>query len=340
MNREREIRYDVIRVVAMLFVIAVHVNPKPFNAMPWFRDVFEYIIYTCNGMFFMLSGFFNMKKPFSTKEEYAIYYKKKFVTIFLPYVLMTFLLYGYEFYQSGREFQLRLYIEETINQLTAGNSEQHLWFMYSLIGLLLSAPFLSKMLHAMSDWEVKLLFGISIGWNAVSIYLINDLGWNFHYGKWIMASWTIYFFLGYFHHRFVREENKKIWYLLGIAGFLVTVLWQYLLPFENHSDKDFAPAYTFFVMGMYTFLQYEGKRFWGFFRRILTFCAKHSFTVYLIHYLVLEMIGQRFYEGHSAKIGFLLTYAACFCCSMLAAAAYDLLLDKLIQRPLKNILKI
>ena len=78
MSRERDVRYDVIRVVAMMFVIAVHVNPKPFNSIPWFKDVFDYIIYTCNGMFFMLSGLFNMKRDFSSKEDYKIYYQKRF----------------------------------------------------------------------------------------------------------------------------------------------------------------------------------------------------------------------------------------------------------------------
>ncbi len=340
MNRERDVRYDVIRVVAMTFVIAVHVNPKPFNSIPWFKDVFDYIVYTCNGMFFMLSGLFNMKRDFSDKEEYKTYYKKKVISIFLPYVIMTFLLYGYDFYQSGRAFELRLYIEETINQFTALNSEQHLWFMYSLIGLLMSAPFFSKMLHAMSDWEVKLLFWLSIGWNAVSIYLINDLGWNFHYGKWIMASWTIYFFLGYFHHRIINESNRKIWYISGTAGFLITVLWQYILPVENHSATDFAPAYTFFVIGMYTFLLYEVKIPWNPVKKVIAFFAKHSFTVYLIHYLILEIIDQRFYMGHSAKVGFILTYAVCFVCSMLAAVIFDYVLEKLVQQPLKKIWKI
>ncbi len=340
MNRGRDVRYDVIRVVAMMFVIAVHVNPKPFNSFPWFKDVFDYIIYTCNGMFFMLSGLFNMKKCPSTKDEYSVYYKKKFLSIFLPYVVMTFLLYGYDFYQSGRAFKLGLYIEETINQFTALNSEQHLWFMYSLIGLLMSAPFLAKMLHAMSDWEVKLLFGLSIGWNVVSIYLINDLGWNFHYGKWIMASWTIYFFLGHFHDRIVNENNKKIWYLLGLAGFFVTVLWQYVLPVENHSDKDFAPAYILFVIGMYTFLLYEVKIPWKGVQNVIAFFAKHSFTVYMIHYLVLEVIGQRFYTVYSAKVGFILTYAVCFAVSMTAAVIFDVLMDKLVQKPLKKVLKI
>ena len=340
MSRGRDVRYDVIRVAAMLFVIAVHVNPKPFNSFPWFKDVFDYIIYTCNGMFFMLSGLFSMKKEYSTKEDYAVYYKKKLISIFLPYVIMTFVLHGYDYYQSGRVFELRLYIEETINQFTALNSEHHLWFMYSLIGLLMSAPFFSKMLHAMSDWEIKLLFWLSIGWNAVSIYLINDLGWNFYYGKWIMASWTIYFFLGYFHDRIITQEHKKFWYIMGIAGFLITVLWQYVLPVENHSAKDFAPAYTFFVIGMYTFLLFEVKILWEWLKRGIVFLAKHSFTVYLIHYLILEIIGQRFYAGTSAKLGFVVTYAACLVCSVVFAVIFDLILEKVIQKPLKKAWKI
>lgn len=340
MTKERDVRYDVIRVVSMLFVIAVHVNPKPFNSFPWFRDVFDDIIYTCNGMFFMLSGYFNMRNECRSREDYSLYYKKKAVSILLPYVVMTFLLYGYEYYQSGRAFELRAYIEETINQFTALNSEQHLWFMYSLIGLVMSAPFFSRMFHAMSDWEIKLLFAISIGWNTVSIYLANDLGWNFYYGKWIMASWTLYFFLGYFQDRIIQKSDKKFWYLMGVIGFVVTVLWQYILPVENHSGRDFAPAYLFFVIGFYTMLLNEIKIPWKPVKTAVSFLARHSFTVYLIHYLILELIGSRFYEGHSPKTGFVLTYLCGFVFSVAAAAALDLLLEKLLQKPLKRAMKI
>lgn len=339
MDKGRDVRYDVIRVISMLFVIAVHVNPKPFNSFPWFRDVFDDIIYTCNGMFFMLSGYFNMKKEYCSKEDYGQYYKKKIISILLPYAVMTFLLYGYDYYQSGRAFELRAYIEETINQFTSLNSEQHLWFMYSLIGLVMSAPFFSKMLHAMSDWEIKLLFGLSIGWNTVSIYLVNDLGWNFNYGKWLMASWTIYFFLGYFQERIIQRSDKKFWYLMGVIGFLVTVLWQYILPIENHSSQDFAPAYIFFVIGLYTVLLNKVPLPWEPVKKAVSFIAKHSFTVYMIHYLILELIGNRFYVGSSAKAGFLFTYLWGFGLSVAAAIVFDFLVEKLLQKPLKKALK-
>ena len=127
---------------------------------------------------------------------------------------------------------------------------------------------------------------------------------------------------------------------MGIAGFLITVLWQYLLPMENHSDKDFAPAYTFFVIGMYTFLLYEVKISRAWVQKIIAFLAKHSFTVYLIHYLILEIIGQSFYQGFSAKVGFVLTYGACLVCSVVFAVVFDLILEKLVQNPLKKAFKL
>ncbi len=156
MDRGREVRYDVIRVVAMLFVIAVHVNPKPFNSFPWFKDVFDYIIYTCNGMFFMLSGFFNMKKEFKTKEDYTVYYEKKVISILLPYVLMTFLLYGYDYYQSGRDFQLRLFVEERNPEIISGSR----FYMGSLI---------NDRLWRLDDPEV-----IKIIVNMISYAMIRD----------------------------------------------------------------------------------------------------------------------------------------------------------------------
>lgn len=340
MNRGRDVRYDVIRTVSMLFVIAVHVNPKPFNSFPWFKDVFDDIIYTCNGMFFMLSGYFNLKKEFVTKEDYGKYYKNKLVTLLLPYVVMTCLLYGYDYWQSGRVFSLRSYLEETMNQFLALNSEQHLWFMYSLIGLVLSAPFLSKMLHAMKDWELKLMFWTAVGWNTVSFYLANDLGWNFHYGKWILASWTIYFFLGYFQERIVQQSKKKFWYLMGAFGFCITIFWPYIFSVENHGGHDFAPAYLFFVIGLYTLLLNRVKISWEPLKKAISFVAGHSFTVYLIHYLILQLIGERFYTGNSAKTGFLLTYLCGFVLSLLAAVIFDRIMKKMLQEPLKKVLKI
>ena len=75
-------------------------------------------------------------------------------------------------------------------------------------------------------------------------------------------------------------------------------------------------------------------------KKVIAFLAKHSFTVYMIHYLILEMIGQTFYIGFSAKIGFILPYVVCFACSVGFAVIFDLVLKWLVEKPMKKALKI
>jgi len=68
MEMKRNINCDLMRVVSMLFVIAIHVE-RSFIKVSFLETVLSTILYTCNGMFFMLSGRFTLKKEFSCAED-------------------------------------------------------------------------------------------------------------------------------------------------------------------------------------------------------------------------------------------------------------------------------
>ena len=53
MEMKRNINCDLMRVVSMLFVIAIHVE-RSFIKVSFLETVLSTIIYTCNGMFFIL----------------------------------------------------------------------------------------------------------------------------------------------------------------------------------------------------------------------------------------------------------------------------------------------
>ena len=91
---------------------------------------------------------------------------------------------------------------------------------------------------------------------------------------------------------------------------------------------------------MYTFLLNEIHIKWTWAQNTVHFIAKHSFTVYMIHYLIIQLLGDRFYLGNSAKVGFVLTYVCCFAASLIAAILFDYVVEKILQNPLKKILKI
>ena len=89
-TKQRSFNYDVMRILMSIFVIAVH-TPLPGKLsnsfVVWYALSCLYM--QCNGVFFMISGRFNLMKAFQSKEDYIRYYKSKFVTIFVPFCLAT-----------------------------------------------------------------------------------------------------------------------------------------------------------------------------------------------------------------------------------------------------------
>lgn len=50
----RNLNIDLMRVIAMIFVIAIHINSKPAAENPWFTSAFMAMLYFCNGWFYFL----------------------------------------------------------------------------------------------------------------------------------------------------------------------------------------------------------------------------------------------------------------------------------------------
>lgn len=88
-KKERNVNLDLIRVLSMLCVIALHTYPKPLASSVIFTTVFLNLLYTCNGNFYMLSGHLNLKGKFEKKSDYQNYYAKRFISIILPFLFIS-----------------------------------------------------------------------------------------------------------------------------------------------------------------------------------------------------------------------------------------------------------
>ncbi|WP_276627783.1 hypothetical protein, partial [Sharpea azabuensis] len=58
---KRLIQFDILRVMAMIFVIAIHVSVRPFVTNPYMKNMWYVLFLVCNGLFYMLSGKFNLR---------------------------------------------------------------------------------------------------------------------------------------------------------------------------------------------------------------------------------------------------------------------------------------
>ncbi len=71
MNSKRNINCDLMRVISMIFVIAIHAD-RSFIKTPFLEVVLSTILFTCNGIFYLLSGRFNLQTQFETRADYTL----------------------------------------------------------------------------------------------------------------------------------------------------------------------------------------------------------------------------------------------------------------------------
>lgn len=330
----RNANYDLMRVMSMIFVVAIHAPQKPLAESALFTSFLYTILFLCNNLFYMLSGKFNLKRRLSGKEDYKQYYFKKMVSILFPYVLMTCLLSAWNMYSSRAGWNLWDYFRQTYIGFISTNASTYLWFMYSLIGMLISAPFLGKMFQSMSDWELKFLFRVAIIWNIVSIYLTEDFNLEFSYNSWIFSGLTTIFLAGYYCDRIINDQNKMKLYIWGGLGFVITVLGKWLFPENYHSPTDLAPAYILFSMAVYTFIGREFVIKNELLKKVIFFLAKHSFAVYMLHWNVLYHITPQIVKTSVRSLHFVETVGVTFVISVGMAFILDMCVVYPIQKRL------
>lgn len=297
-------------------------------------NFFWAFILQCNGVFYMMSGKFNLCKNFECKMDYIKYYIDKFVSIIIPYGVGTCLLVLLEVIISKQYCNLNGYIYRCFEAFFSTNATGHLWFVCTLIGILVGNPFLAKMVTSMKDEELKVLFGVGIVWNFITIYLVNDLGFSIGISGWFLWGWVFIYFLGYFCDRIINDKNVKMIYCLGIVGLIITVFGMTYLKTFKYST-DLSVGYILFVMSCYLFLQrhisINSKMMKKVFSPIVTYMAKYSFVAYIMHFFILNNFARKLITQNEGIIQYMLCVLITFIVTYITSILVSNILIKPIQ---------
>ena len=219
MKTERKSEVDLLRVIAMLFVIAIHTLMLPAQTAEVGMLLLTALLFASNGAFFMISGRFNLDKRFHSAGDILKFYFKRLLTIVFPLLVTTTLMYVTDVLLHDRKVSLGwLYAS-----FMGSYANTHLWFVYVLIGLIFSTPILAKAVQNMDHGELHILFALGLVWAAAKLFLAEVLGLHFPFSGWILGGHAFLFFLGYYLHTTMNPKMKKWIYLAGIAGFVATV---------------------------------------------------------------------------------------------------------------------
>lgn len=290
---------DFLRCLAIFFVVVLHVmtpvltNLGLYGSTSWYLCLFQNSLNRAGvPLFLMISGYLMLRD----ERTLAVggFYKKRLPRLLLPLAVWNGIYYIAHALRAGEALSPVEYLRQLLNN----GSSYHFWFVYTLLGIYLIAPFLKRMVDAAGVKEQLILLAIIMFPGAVRPWL-NMAGpiYIFLFDP-LMESYLGYFLLGYLLGS--QSLNKKLRvgiYLGGVAGFLIGSVGNLVtsspegipLPFNMaYGLNHYLVAGAIFVLAKTFFEKHEA----GLARltRPLASLSGLVFGVYWVHVAVLELV--------------------------------------------------
>ena len=296
---------DLLRCVAMLAVIVLHVSGAQLASVPVSSGTFQVLnlydglVRWCVPVFVMLSGMFLLD------PKHSMPFSKLFFGHILR-IAVALVVWGtaYALYTQVRTTGLSWQsVLTALNRVLLGKTHFHLWFLYMIIGLYLITPVLRAFVRGASrgdfHWFFLLVFVFAYllptllrlrPSQTISLYVSNL---DIH----LVLGYVGYYVLGYYLKEYTLSRPAEyLIYLLGILGAVITVggtawlsqrqgaLVQTLYSYDS-------PNVALMSVAVFVFFRYvlgvseERSR-----RQRVSGVARVSFGVYLVHIFFLNLL--------------------------------------------------
>ena len=286
---------DNIRFLATIFVVIIHIvfpiveKFEVISPLYWHTaNIVESICRSAVPLFVMLSGALLLGK----NEELMLFYRKRLQKIAIPFVIwsLIYLVISYlsEFFFKSTDKNKLLWLA---SQLKSGTA-YHLWYIYMILGLYLTIPYLTKLIPKLSKIDFYLFF---ILW-AVTLFLkIPILNTYFpNFDLTFFTGYIGYLLLGYFLAQNDNYFSIKSGVFMVMVGWICTIIFTYL---SSRQEKHFigvfysylSPNVALITVGIFIILK-DIKIKSPLFQKISQTISNYSFGIYLNHVLIITLL--------------------------------------------------
>ncbi|MCQ2483541.1 MAG: acyltransferase family protein [Clostridia bacterium] len=300
--KEREYRFDIIRLISTLLVVVIHFSNQYCRYLPQIKSV-SFIAASCFNaigrisvpLFFMISGALTLNRDISPQKL-----KNKIIHFLSILVSWTLIYIIFDIYFMKYEFTKEQYLT-----LIYDNLKPHLWFMYVIIALYIISPFARILAVHMSKNQKKYFLALWIIFCGGSSLLRIVFDW-FEIKTTLSYEIPLVqgtYYLGYFLAGSILYEavknglklNKCVLTLVFILSDAVTIGGTLLYSFRNDSFYSQFLAYRCLPvmlasLSLYLLIISVREIKIGFFTRFLSFTSPLLFGVYLIHIIYFDII--------------------------------------------------
>ena len=337
-NKKHFYKYDLMRLAFILMTLGVHVTvlsmrPSTHDFNYFIRAILSNFFIICNPLFFMLSGRLNLDKEFNKKEDYINFYKKKFISIIIPFFVISLIFYLFFYYNN-------LSILDFLNRFITDKIEPDgtYWFMYSYIAILIFSPFYSKMVKNMNKSEKKLflIFGFIVN-SIVTILLFFNIKTAISFDNLGIICWHFYYFAGYLIEDLFKEKYKRIiLYVLGVLSLISTIVISFTIK-GNYILTNPGLLLSLQAFAIYIFFNNLKDKKENIVRKTISFLSKYVFVFYLLHMAITKFIIQNL-KLYNTGFGIILIYIDIFIIVILISIILQTVLIKPIQKLIGKII--
>lgn len=287
-DKDRIIGLDLVRCVALLFIIGVHFfynnnfySEKQVGVEIFIADVVRWLTFSCVPMFIILTGYLKSKAEFSAK------FYKGIVLILVTFVISSIVCSLFKRFYVGSHYSAL----EILQQFLDYKAADYAWYIELYIGLFLLIPFLN-MLFA---WEKEMNYHIALIITMVVTAFLPSLfnGYSFQ-GKvldfmpnYFVSLWPFaYYFLGAFLRKYQWNINKWSCLILILALSTGKAIMTYVsangLNFYKGVGGGYSDAFVAATTLLLFMLCYQVDWKNHVVRSILTHVSQRSLLIYLL----------------------------------------------------------
>ncbi len=300
-NEKRVIYYDILNIIAIFSVIALHCSGTAvygnIHTRAWKTGlIVECLFYFAVPLFLMLSGATLM--TYREKYDTKTFFKKRFIKVFIPFIFWAVFMFVW----GAKENQINTsQYKNLVDWINAFFSNQELtiyYFMFEILGVYLTMPLLSllaKKENRKSLWGVVLLYFIfnSLLPNILGVFKIY---WNKAFSVKI-GDYIIFIILGYLLANEDLSKKKTFLLFLGsIEGLIYRYITTYFLSMSANTLVKITWGYSSWhsiLLACTVFTLVKKMNFDELFGenktliRVLNKISGCSFGVYLIHIVIM-----------------------------------------------------
>ncbi len=307
---------DLVRTVAIVLVVLVHVTSFPFSVQGlmtpaamfdwWTTDAYGAVANLSVPLFIMLSGVL-LLNPEKADEPIGVFFKKRLARIGLPLIFWTVAYFAWDHYIHGYALT-----PTNVAEGLLGGSYYHLWFLYLLVGLYLATPVLRVLVKNLDHRRFRYFLALWVV-GTFAIPFVNAFGGlGFNADVFIFVGWAGYYLLGIYLLQ--TQVSSRVLYACLVGGLVATVVADGLVPavlganFMGffHQPLNFtlvlASAALFLIL-MRTTANQTGNNH-PTFNRGVSWISQNTLPIYLLHIMVLEVL-ENGYLGLSLNMSVL-----------------------------------